>query len=122
MSGTVQGEFSMASLAGAGQTIGTATVTLLTIPGPASGGVQLLEARAAGTDGTDVVALRRAATIKNITGTVSVAGATDFLAALGNAALAGAALTFVAVGPNVELQVTGVLTKTIAWTAEVLVR
>lgn len=122
MAGAIRGEMDLMSIAGSGQTIGTSTTTLLTVPGPATGGILRLDALLKGGDGTDAVTLSRAATIKNVADVVSVAGAAELLASLGNAALTGASCAFVVSGSSVELRVTGVLTKTINWTAECLVR
>lgn len=107
---------------GTGQTVGTATVSLASVPGPASGKAARLEGRAIGYDAANgnAVSVARAVTVRNVGGTLAVAGSgADLLATLGDVALTGAAAAFVVVGANIEFRVTGVLTKTIAWAAEV---
>jgi hypothetical protein len=123
MPGTIQGEMALAARRGAGQTVGSATTPLATIPGPPAGAAARLEGRAVGYDSANgnAVSIARAVTVRNVGGTLTVAGSgADLLAALGDVALTGATAAFVVVGSNIEFRVTGVLTKTIAWTAEVL--
>jgi len=106
---------------GTAQTVGTATSVLATIAAPAAGKVARLEGRALGFDSANsaAVSLARAATIRNVGGTITVAGAADLLSAIGDAALGTAALLFAVNGSSIELRVTGVLTKTINWTGEI---
>ena len=106
---------------GVGQTVGTATAVIASIPAPGVGKVARLEGRALGLDSANgaAISLARAATIRNIAGTITVAGALDLLAPIGDAALGGAAMAFIVNGANIDLRVTGVLTKTIDWTAEI---
>jgi hypothetical protein len=108
---------------GTGQTIGTATTAIAVVAGPASGKLARLEGRLLGFDAANgaAVSLARAVTVRNVAGTLSVAGSgADLLAAIGDLALVGATSAFVVSGSNVEFRVTGVLNKTIAWTGEIL--
>jgi len=106
---------------GTAQTVGTGTAVLASMPAPAAGKVARLEGRALGFDSTNgaAISLARAATIRNVAGTITVAGALDLLAAIGDAALGTAALAFIVNGANIDLRVTGVLTKTIDWAGEI---
>jgi hypothetical protein len=122
MPGTVQGESSGGLTTGSGQTVGTATTALLSLPGPATGIACRIEGSATGYDATNgaAVSLSKVALVRNASGTVALAGSVlDVVAALGDVALTGASATFAVSGSNVEFRVTGVLTKTINWTASV---
>jgi hypothetical protein len=108
---------------GSGSTTGTSAATLVSLPAPASGALARYEARLIGFDAANGqgVSLSRIALVRTIGGVTSLAGVVlDLAGALGDAGLAGATATYVINGSAVELRVTGVLTRTIDWTAEVL--
>ncbi len=122
MSGPIVGE--MTPTQGAGQTSGTSTLTLLSIPIPTSGKAYRLEARLVGVDAGNgnAVSLAKSAVVRTASSVASLAGSVlDLLGALGDLALTGASSTIAVSGSTVEVRVTGVLGRTINWTAELAV-
>lgn len=109
-------------IAGTGQTIGTASVTLATYTLPTDA-VIIAEGYACGrTSAGNSVAFKLSSSAKRVASAASAAiGSVANLLGVADAAVATATVTITTSGNNVILQATGTLAQTIDWFGELIV-